>query len=614
MAGYNQADPMFTEPPKEHKWGMKKKVITNPAHRQSRMEVEWNIITDFGNEPHHILLKHVQDPQSLQTQREVYLDGDQVVNECSTDCKFELDIGSDEIDVVITHNGQNQAPTRYDYFLYINEAEYHEKCNVISKNTGGMRQTLRSKDISPSELKKKDKARYDARNHLVVEEQKQKKKKVRKKGDKYGKAKPMKKKGLKKKKSGNQWFNDSFGKKKKNKNKRQNQPQQRNNNYNQQQQQQPMHLQNDESGSNWNNGPPQQQQQWGNQPQQQQQYGAQQPQFGQQGNQGPMQPHRQQQDDDSDYETASDEDQNQQFNMGGAQGQPPPQQPSYDNQQGHNNNNPQQQYQQGPQQSFYGQQQGGNPQGYNNNNNPQQQYQQSPQQSFYGQQQQQQFYGQPPPGPPQQQQFPPSPQQQYQQSPQNQPQSFYGQQNPQQQQPFYGRQPRGPPPNNNAMPNQMGYGMNAQPQQGGYQSEPLTPKPVTPQIPAIRAVPVPSHPVNYTNTQNHPYCPSNMRYPYGHVYPQNAVPQLPTQHEEKRRSWNEDSASPDIAEMSPEMRPLSEHSSDTDSMNMYMHMQNSVFCPSIVDLESDENDKKRKRNDDVCDNDTVPPSKKRRLN
>ena len=50
------------------------------------------------------MLKHIQDPDSDNTERILLLDGAEVVNEISNDRKFELDIGEDEIDVVIEHN------------------------------------------------------------------------------------------------------------------------------------------------------------------------------------------------------------------------------------------------------------------------------------------------------------------------------------------------------------------------------------------------------------------------------------------------------------------------------------------------------------------------------
>ena len=104
-------------------WTKKKKRITNPSQRYARMEVEWTIITDFGNEGHHILLKHIQDPDTDVTERHLYLDGEEVVNEVSNDRKFELDIGQDEVDVVIQHN---QELTRYDYEIWINDVEYKD--------------------------------------------------------------------------------------------------------------------------------------------------------------------------------------------------------------------------------------------------------------------------------------------------------------------------------------------------------------------------------------------------------------------------------------------------------------------------------------------------------
>eukprot|EP01083_Nonionella_stella_P253335 871777_1 len=146
-------------------WSKKKKRITNPGQKFARMEIEWNIVTDFGNSQHNILLKHIQDPSSDKTERLVYLDGEEIVNEISIDRKFELDIGDDEIDVVIMHN---EELTRYDYFIYINEVEYGDKVTPHSKRTGGMKQTLRTKDISAKELKKKDKQRWEQRNQLKV--------------------------------------------------------------------------------------------------------------------------------------------------------------------------------------------------------------------------------------------------------------------------------------------------------------------------------------------------------------------------------------------------------------------------------------------------------------
>eukprot|EP00483_Globobulimina_turgida_P013075 UN13099 len=120
------------------------------------MEIQWDIISDFaggGGQPHRILLKHIQDPDNESTERLLYLDGEEVVNEISADRKFELDIGDemsgqDEIDVVIEHN---QELTRYDYFLYINEVEYGDKVTPYSKRTGGMKQTLRTTEVSAKE-------------------------------------------------------------------------------------------------------------------------------------------------------------------------------------------------------------------------------------------------------------------------------------------------------------------------------------------------------------------------------------------------------------------------------------------------------------------------------
>merc|ERR1712087_317490 len=89
-----------------------------------------------------------------------------------------LDIGDDEIDVVIEHN---QELTRYDYLLFINDIEYAQKCNVSNRKTGGMKQTLTTKDISSKELKKKNKKKWAERNKLKVAEEKEKKRKVQKK-------------------------------------------------------------------------------------------------------------------------------------------------------------------------------------------------------------------------------------------------------------------------------------------------------------------------------------------------------------------------------------------------------------------------------------------------
>ena len=95
----------------------------------------------------------------------------------------------------------NQELTRYDYFIYINDIEYADKNSPHSKRTGGMKQTLHTKDISAKELKKKDKKRWEERNQLKVKEEKEKKRKVRKK-PKYKREPPPKidKKGKKKKK------------------------------------------------------------------------------------------------------------------------------------------------------------------------------------------------------------------------------------------------------------------------------------------------------------------------------------------------------------------------------------------------------------------------------
>ena len=49
--------------------------------------------------------------------------------------------------------------TRYDYFIYVNDVEYADKNTPHSKSTGGMKQTLRTKERSAAELKKKDKER-----------------------------------------------------------------------------------------------------------------------------------------------------------------------------------------------------------------------------------------------------------------------------------------------------------------------------------------------------------------------------------------------------------------------------------------------------------------------
>merc|ERR1712129_504846 len=133
--------------------------------KEAIMEIEWNFITDFGNDGHHIHLIHTQNPNTASTQRTVILDGEEVVNENSNDCKLELDIGDDEIDVVIAHNPEL---TRYDYLLYINEIEYGDKCNVKTRKTGGTKQTLTTKDISAKELKKKNKKRWEERNKLKV--------------------------------------------------------------------------------------------------------------------------------------------------------------------------------------------------------------------------------------------------------------------------------------------------------------------------------------------------------------------------------------------------------------------------------------------------------------
>ena len=136
----------------EKKWSKKKKRITNPSQHYARMEVAWNFVTDFGDEGHHILLKHIQDPQSDTTERLLYLDGEEVVNERTNDLKFELDIGDDEVDVVIQHNAEL---TRYDYLLFINDTEYGDKVQVTSKRTTGTKGKMVSKPISAAELKKK---------------------------------------------------------------------------------------------------------------------------------------------------------------------------------------------------------------------------------------------------------------------------------------------------------------------------------------------------------------------------------------------------------------------------------------------------------------------------
>ena len=200
-------------PPGKKMWSKKKKRITNPSQKFARMEIEWNIVTDFGNEGHHILLKHIQDPDTDITERYLYLDGEEVVNETTNERKFELDIGEDEIDVVIMHN---EELTRYDYFIYINDVEYADKNSPHSKRTGGMKQTLRSKDISAKELKKKDKKRWEERNQLKVKEEKDKKRKVRKKA-KYKKEKPPKIDKDKKKKKDKNRNNDNKPKKEKKK-------------------------------------------------------------------------------------------------------------------------------------------------------------------------------------------------------------------------------------------------------------------------------------------------------------------------------------------------------------------------------------------------------------
>ena len=283
-------------PPGQKMWSKKKKRITNPSQKYARMEIEWNIVTDYGDEEHHVLLKHIQDPDTDVTERRLYLDGELVVNETSNECKFELDIGEDEVDVVIMHN---QELTRYDYFIYINEIEYADKNEPHSKQTGGMTQTLKTKDISAKELKKKNKKRWEERNQLKVKEEKDKKRKVRKKPKykrgptpKINKDKTKKRKKNKKdsddqpKKEKRKWGFMGGGKKKKkdkkDKKKGKEEPQQmqpQQNQYQHQYQnqyQQPQ--QNNEDWNNppgqspdsppWINGPPQQNNRWNNGPQQ----------------------------------------------------------------------------------------------------------------------------------------------------------------------------------------------------------------------------------------------------------------------------------------------------------------------------------------------------------
>merc|ERR1712154_480506 len=122
-------------------WSKKKKRTTNPSQKQARMEVTWHFITDFSDEGHCVVLRHVQDPSTAVTERMLFLDGEQVVHEVSNDCKLQLDIepANDEVDVVIEHNAEL---TRYDYKLFLNDSEYAEKCGgVASRSTGGMKQT-----------------------------------------------------------------------------------------------------------------------------------------------------------------------------------------------------------------------------------------------------------------------------------------------------------------------------------------------------------------------------------------------------------------------------------------------------------------------------------------